>query len=257
MVVLKSIAMAFLMFSRIPMPRVRYGGDGMKLALAFMPLVGAVIGAVVIGWMYLCEALNVSALLYAAGLALIPVAVTGGIHLDGMCDVTDALASHGDLQKKRSILKDPHCGAFAVIGVCAYMLLYVALCAELPREGVFAIACAHIVSRVCAGAYAVLAAPAQGEGMGNAFRSGAHAKWSLCILALFGALAALGFALANAVGGAAVALCAAVTCALVAVMAKKQFGGMSGDVAGYMVQLIELIAVGSLVIVDKAVALWF
>ena len=43
----------------------------------------------------------------AAGFCLIPVWVTGGIHLDGYADTCDALSSYGDREKKLEILKDP------------------------------------------------------------------------------------------------------------------------------------------------------
>ena len=62
----------------------------------------------------------------AAGFALIPVWITGGIHLDGYADTCDALSSYGDREKKLEILKDPHCGAFAVIRLCSYFLAYFA-----------------------------------------------------------------------------------------------------------------------------------
>ena len=51
MSVIKSIVIAFSMFSIMPMPRVEWDKQNMKFALAFMPLVGAVIGAVLYGWL--------------------------------------------------------------------------------------------------------------------------------------------------------------------------------------------------------------
>lgn len=67
-----------------------------------------------------------------------PVWVTGGIHLDGYADTCDALASYGDREKKLEILKDPHCGAFAVIRLCSYFAAYLCLAACVqftPRVG--------------------------------------------------------------------------------------------------------------------------
>ena len=42
----------------------------------------------------------------AAAFCLVPVAITGGIHLDGYADTSDALSSYGDREKKLEILKD-------------------------------------------------------------------------------------------------------------------------------------------------------
>mgnify|MGYP000107976858 CR=1 FL=1 len=46
----------------------------------------------------------------AAAFCLVPVAVTGGIHLDGYADTSDALSSYGDREKKLEILKDSTVG---------------------------------------------------------------------------------------------------------------------------------------------------
>ena len=54
----------------------------------------------------------------------LPVLVSGGIHTDGFIDTVDALSSYGDKEKKLEILKDPHTGAFAIIGAIMYYLLF-------------------------------------------------------------------------------------------------------------------------------------
>ena len=94
----------------------------------------------------------------AAGFCLIPVWVTGGIHLDGYADTCDALCSYGDTQKKLDILKDPHCGAFAVIRLCSYFVAYFALCCCVqftPQVGAVWLL-ALVLERACSG-YAVAA----------------------------------------------------------------------------------------------------
>ena len=134
MVVLETVCVAFAMFSALPVPHADWNERNMRYAMAAFPLVGAVIGAL---WC-VCGLLPLPDMLKAAGFCLIPVAATGGIHLDGFADTSDALSSYGDREKKLAILKDPHCGAFAVIRLCGYFVLYFALCACLrftPRVG--------------------------------------------------------------------------------------------------------------------------
>ena len=116
MTALQTIAVAFAMFSALPMPQFDWNAKNMRYALCAFPLVGAVCGAL---WC-LCGMLPLPALARAAGFCLVPVWVTGGIHLDGYADTCDALSSYGDTAKKLEILKDPHCGAFAVIRLCSY-----------------------------------------------------------------------------------------------------------------------------------------
>ena len=124
MIVLQTIAVAFAMFSAIPVPQFEWNEKNMRYAMCAFPLIGLVIGA---AWC-VCGALPLPGLARAAGFALVPVWVTGGIHLDGYADTCDALSSYGDREKKLEILKDPHCGAFAVIRLCSYFLAYFALC---------------------------------------------------------------------------------------------------------------------------------
>ena len=127
MTVLQTIAVAFAMFSAIPMPQFEWSQKNMRYALCAFPLIGAVCG----GLWCLVGVLPVPELVRAAGFCLVPVLVTGGIHLDGFADTCDALSSYGDAEKKLEILKDPHCGAFAVIRLCTYFILYFALCASV------------------------------------------------------------------------------------------------------------------------------
>ena len=134
MTALQTIAVAFAMFSALPMPQFDWNAKNMRYALCAFPLVGAVCGAL---WC-LCGMLPLPALARAAGFCLVPVWVTGGIHLDGYADTCDALSSYGDTAKKLEILKDPHCGAFAVIRLCSYFAAYFALCGCVqftPRVG--------------------------------------------------------------------------------------------------------------------------
>ena len=130
MTALQTIAVAFAMFSALPMPQFDWNEKNMRYALCAFPLVGAVCGAL---WC-VCGVLPLPAAARAAGFCLVPVWVTGGIHLDGYADTCDALSSYGDREKKLEILKDPHCGAFAVIRLCSYFAAYLALCRELKKR---------------------------------------------------------------------------------------------------------------------------
>ena len=83
---MKSLIIAFAMYSKLPMPRVDWEKKALSWALCWFPLVGVVIGAVLWGWMALAGALGIGKILFAAFALLIPIALSGGIHLDGFCD---------------------------------------------------------------------------------------------------------------------------------------------------------------------------
>ena len=235
MIVFQTLAVAFAMFSAIPVPQFEWNEKNMRYALCAFPLIGGIIG----GLWCLCGVLPLPAPARAAGFCLVPVWVTGGIHLDGYADTCDALSSYGGREKKLEILKDPHCGAFAVIRLCSYFAAYLALCACVqftPRAGLLW-TLALVLERALSG-LAVAAFPmAKNTGLAHTFATAADRRTVrnvLILLAVFlcAALAALG-------GGVLAAAALAVFWRYHA-MAKQQFGGITGDLAGWFLQKAEL-----------------
>ena len=137
---ISSIISAFSMFSQIPMPRIEWREDSMRYMMCAFPLVGLVVGLLLFGWCHVGMMLGMSTLVFSVGLTVIPLLLTGGIHLDGFCDVVDALSSHAEPERKRAILKDPHIGAFAAIGIGCYLLVFLACASEVPMTGRAALA---------------------------------------------------------------------------------------------------------------------
>ena len=242
MIFLQTVAVAFAMFSALPMPQFDWNEKNMRYALCAFPLVGAVCGALccLCGWLPLPTAVK------AAGWCLLPVWVTGGIHLDGYADTCDALASCGDTAKKLEILKDPHCGAFAVIRLCSYFLAYVALCACVrftPRVG--AVWTLALVGERALSALAIAAFPlAKNTGLAHTFATAADRVRVRKILMLL--CAALAAALVI-LGGGALAAAAGCVFARYAVVARRQFGGITGDLAGWFLQKCEIWMLAALV----------
>ena len=135
MLILETAAVAFSMFSALPVPQPVWNQRNMRYAMCAFPLVGLVLGALWWCWAALCCRLALPELLRGAGLCLLPVVVTGGIHLDGYADTSDALASHAPPERRREILSDSHCGAFAIIRLCTYFVGYFALCTAVDPTG--------------------------------------------------------------------------------------------------------------------------
>ena len=96
----RSLAIAISMYSKIPVPIVEWNEKNMKYAMCFFPVVGAVTGVLqLLTGRILLEYTACGKLFFAIAMALIPVIVTGGIHLDGFADTVDALSSYGDRRK--------------------------------------------------------------------------------------------------------------------------------------------------------------
>ena len=181
-------------------------------------------------------------LLRAAGLCLAPVLVTGGIHLDGYADTCDALASCAAPEKKQEILKDPHCGAFAVIRLCTYFTAYLGLCAavDCTPGAVLCMGVGFVLERGLSG-YAIAAfSLAKNTGLAHTFATGADRTAVRRALLVLCALAAAGMAAAGGMTGAAMALAAVLVFLRYRAVAQKQFGGISGDLAGWFLQKAEL-----------------
>ena len=235
MIVLQTIAVAFAMFSAIPVPQFDWNEKNMRYAMCAFPLIGAVCGAL---W-YLCGALPLPALVRAGGFCLIPVWVTGGIHLDGYADTCDALSSYGDREKKLEILKDPHCGAFAVIRLCSYFLAYFALCTAVqftPRIGL-CWTLALVLERALSG-LAIASFPlAKSTGLAHTFASAADRKAVRSVLLVLVGLLCAALVL---LGGGALVLAALLVFWRYRVVSDRQFGGITGDLAGWFLQKAEL-----------------
>ena len=255
--ILRSIVMAFCMFSRIPMPTIEWKNENMRYMLCAFPLVGAAVGVCLWLWQLIAAALGFGGLLWAAGVTLLPVAVTGGIHMDGFCDVSDALASHAPMEKKRAILKDSHTGAFAIISLGCYLLAYAALASELPVTGRSALLLGlmHMFSRILSGTISLIYPKSDAEGLLRTFTLSADKKPAVAILLVLLLLCAAALIIVRPVTGAAMVLAGLLTALWMKRMSAKQFGGMSGDLSGYFLQMAELVMLGCCAILQKVVLL--
>jgi adenosylcobinamide-GDP ribazoletransferase len=225
----------------------------MRYMMCAFPLVGGVIGLLVWGWCKLSASLEFGAALRAAGITVIPVAVTGGIHLDGLCDVADALAGGADAPRRREILKDPRVGSFAVIRCACYFTLYFALGAEFAPDapGLTILCLTFVLSRTLSALAVLSMAPGSDTGLAAAFRSSADIPRARVVLCLILVSCCCVFVAADAVRGVA-ASAAMLPCILrLKFAARRKFGGMSGDLAGWFLQLCELAALAALVVAPR------
>ena len=128
-------------------------------------------------WVFslLAQALGLGPVLFAAVAALLPLFVTGGIHRTAFCDTVDALSSHQTREKKLEILKDPHTGAFAVMGCVAYLLLTFALWTQPQGSGrwltVQMMAVGFVLSRSMSALSVVSFPCAKSSGLVHSFRA--------------------------------------------------------------------------------------
>ncbi len=165
------------------------------------------------------------------------VALTGGLHLDGLADCADGLCYPSTPEKRLHIMQDPRLGAFGGLGLGLALILKWAVLASLNRESLPALLLAAALARWCLlpAGFMPLAKPG---GMGADFAAG------LSRAAVFwGGLIPLGLALGLGWRGLlALVLGLLVTWGVLRV-AKTRLGGITGDVLGWLVETVE-IAVG-------------
>lgn len=240
MKLLESFVIAFSMYSKIPMPRVEWKEENMKYAMCFFPAVGLVSGilCVWIGTWILKSTFGT--LFFASVMTLLPVVITGGIHFDGFMDTMDALASYGNREKKLSILKDSHTGAFAVLGMGMYFVWSLALWSEVTLNMLPVIGGGYVISRAFSGFSVVTFPVAAGSSLVKTFQDRAQKKAVRLIAIIWLLAAAVWILKQHRILGAVMLLCAAAIFLFYRQVCRKQFGGVTGDLAGFFLEICEL-----------------
>jgi len=249
--VIRSLCIALSTYSRIPAPQVEWSEENRKYSMCFFPLIGAVIGLLLWGWLYLCDVLAIGPVLKGAAGALLPIFVTGGIHMDGFMDTSDALASWQSRERRLEILKDSHVGAFAVLGCVGYLLLHAALLSEASATSGALLCCVFVLSRALSAWAMATFRSARPQGMLDAFAQAAHRRMVTVSCVVYAVLCAVVW---SVFGGwlTLVCLLAAALCVIYyRHMAYKQFGGVTGDLAGWFLQVTELVLTAVIVLGGK------
>lgn len=235
-----SFHIAFSMYSRLPAAQCDWSEENMKYVMCFFPWIGAVIGALCFGFDAISSALGMAAPLRNVILMVLPVLVSGGIHLDGFLDTADAMSSWRPRERRLEILKDSHAGAFAVISCAVYFFLLYAAVDGVRGEAVWIYAFAFVIARSLS-AFSVVTFPkASANGTVAGFSKGAQTRVIQTTSAGY-LLLCLACMLRLNPGYGLIAFSAAV---LVFVwyyrMAMKNFGGINGDLAGCFLTVCEL-----------------
>ncbi len=227
------LAFSLLTTLPIPAPATWNPGDSGRAA-GWYPLVGLVVGLLVAGVHWLAGL--VFPPLVTGALALIAwVALTGGLHLDGLADCADGLLYPGAPEKRLEIMRDPRLGAFGGIGLGLALILKFSALASLTPATLPGLLLAASLARWCILPAGLLPLAKPG-GMGADFAAGLR-KISL----LWGALIPFGLALALGWSGLLALALGLLTAFGVLTLAKNRIGGVTGDVFGLLVESVEIV----------------
>lgn len=252
----QSLLIAFSMYSKIPVKQIPWEKRPLSFALCFFPLVGVVIGFFLFGWMKLSLFLGFGDTLFAVVALLISAMVSGGIHLDGFCDTCDALSSQQSRERKLEILKDSHTGAFAIICCTLFLLFHFACFNEayplLQNEtNMLTISIIPVLVRTLSGLFATILPNASGSGLLATFTNAIDGGRARLILFLEVIFVSGVFLMIDLWSGFFVLMGAVVTSCYYIGMSKKKFGGITGDLAGFFLELCQVITLFAWILSQK------
>src|SRR4051794_759815 len=118
--------------------------------------------------------------------------MTGALHLDGLADLSDALAaSHRDPQRFFAVLADPHLGTFGVVSIVLMLMLKVMGLAQLSSASLLALPLIPAWARLGPLVWSRWLSPLK-AGQGERFAWHLHNGWSVFwVTVLLGASVAL------------------------------------------------------------------
>lgn len=224
-------------------------------AITLLPVAGTVVGALCTGLAWSLTVAGAPTLL-TAGIVVTGVAlVTRGMHLDGLADTVDALASYAPADKAREIMRDGPVGPLgaAAMGL-ASLVEFAALVELVEARSWWAIAAVGVISRSVAVLLcrrSVHASPGGGFAPLVAATQGPVAVGVACVCAV-SAGAVAGYTRAGS--GGAIAAAALVCVALVVAVlfgrhVQRRLGGLSGDVLGAVIAGAAVFAAAGLAVV--------
>jgi adenosylcobinamide-GDP ribazoletransferase len=197
-------------------------------ATAWFPVVGLIIGVILVGLHYILDLFLPAALVNGLLLAVL-VVLSGGLHLDGLADTVDGLAGHRTPERRLEIMHDSRIGAIGAVGLFLFLIIeYIALISIPDRYLAFTFLLAPTVSRWSM-VYAIFSYPyARPEGLGKAFKQGV--RWQEFLIATFVAvvLAVILFQIA----GLVIVAITLLIVTLAALYFKRQLRGLTGDTYG-------------------------
>lgn len=206
-------------------------------SLLWYPLVGLLLGGLLwlAGWLLQGQ---VEPLLLAALLLALWVWLSGGLHLDGLADTADAwVGGYGDRERTLRIMKDPACGPVGVITLVLLLLLkWAALHALLQQQMLSALLLAPWLGRCSLPLLFALTPYVRPAGLGSALAEHlprAELPWVLGLHVLLMLL--FGWPVLLLLGSLLLAFW------YVRRQLLARLGGTTGDSAGALLEIIELL----------------
>ena len=223
------LAAAFTLLTRLPMPTRLGAPPEMARCVWAYPLVGAVVGAMTGAAYAVAAYLGIPPTLAACWAIAASLAITGALHEDGLADTADGFGGGRTRERKLEIMRDSRIGTYGALALMLALGIRVTALTALADPWVVApalIAAGALGRGAIVGLLAILN-PARPDGL--AAQLGQVPAGQVRTGLLLAAAAA--FVLPLGLAGLSVWV-AGMTCIAVAMVARLQVGGYTGDVLG-------------------------
>ncbi len=246
---IKSLILIFQFLTRLPIPiAIDADEQTFKDGIYFFTVVGALLGAILLAANSLLRALKVDFWSSAILLTIVHIFTTGGLHLDGIADTSDALFSNRSKQRMLEILRDSRIGSNGVLAlIISLSLKAVGIYFVISHGYALALLMMPIVGRFCVVLSFYWGKTPRSSGMGNLFIGNAkighilaNAIMPLLFLAIF-ATGRLNLLIA-------VAICT-IYVFLVINWSTQKIGGITGDLLGFIIESSEVVFVLSMMLI--------
>lgn len=235
---LKLFQIALQFLTQLPAGSIRdCPPDWLARSAKYMPLVGAIIGAIAGAGILLSAVFFPEPLPVVIGLVL-AVAITGALHEDGLADTADAFGGGRTRERRLEIMKDSSIGSYGAIAlIAAFALKGSALVALDPRSAACVLIAGHAGARLAA-VLTMWRLPHAGHGVAKVSQKISEltppevaAAIGLGLIPGFLVLPTAAFVIAT--------LFASAAAAAVALIAQRKISGYTGDVLGAVEQVFE------------------
>ncbi|WP_338471476.1 adenosylcobinamide-GDP ribazoletransferase [Niallia sp. XMNu-256] len=247
MKMVKGLVMCIQFFTSIPIPyEVPMDRIHINKAVKMFPVLGVLQGILYSAFLYvLLQWTPLSPLAIAFFVWLALIIITGGIHLDGWMDCSDAYFSYRDQQKRIEIMADPKIGAFGVLSVIvllsAKFLFIYEIVLRFNDNTFLLIILIPFLGKVVMGMLLLNIKSAKEEGLGSLFKEAASqgSLWIYPVYVVMLGLIIFLIGLKAMSGFLLLVLAALVFFIVISRKIVRWFGGITGDVLGASVEGVE------------------
>lgn len=208
-------------------------------ATAYFPVVGLIIGLVLVGLNWLLLLILPLAVVNAL-LVVALVIITGALHLDGLADTCDGIAGHRTVEERWQVMRDSRTGAFGVVGIVLVLLVKYVTLNSIPPVFVAAVLIFLPVVSRWAMVYAIYVFRyARPSGLGTAFKQATRwPQFTAATIITFGVALAL-FPFFSLLGLLLIFGIWVITTAF-SFYLKYKFAGLTGDTYGAINEVAEV-----------------